>query len=81
MKRILFAVLSIALAGFALASFAAVSVIAFAAIASLTLWASAKAMLQRSAPQPAYVRTESRTPHDQRITRVWNDGRGTIIDM
>ena len=80
MKRILFAVLSIALAGFALASFAAVSVIAFAAIASLTLWASAKTML-RSAPQPAYVRTDRRNSQDERITRVWNDGRGTIIDM
>ncbi|MAY62694.1 MAG: hypothetical protein CML29_10820 [Rhizobiales bacterium] len=79
MKRILFAVFSIALAAFALASFAAVSVIAFAALATLTLAGTARTMLQRPAPQPAYART--RPQHDERITRVWNDGRGTIIDM
>ena len=34
-------------------------------------------------PQPVYVRTRSRSEHQQQPTRyrVWNDGKGTIIDM
>jgi len=79
MKRILFAVISIARAGFALASFAAVGILAFAVIATLTLVGTARTLLQR--PQPAYARTETSRARDERITRVWNDGRGTIIDM
>jgi hypothetical protein len=81
MKRILFAVFSIALAAFALASFAAVSMLAFAAIATLTLAGATRAMLQRPQSRPAYARAESGPRRDERIARVWNDGRGTIIDM
>ena len=32
-------------------------------------------------PQPVYVRTRSRSDQQATRYRVWNDGKGTIIDM
>ncbi|MBB4065472.1 hypothetical protein [Gellertiella hungarica] len=47
-----------------------------AAILSLTL--AARAMMPQ--PKPAPVKATPNRP-GERVTRIWNDGRGTIIDM
>lgn len=47
-----------------------------AAILSLTM--AARALMPQ--PKPVHVRAEAKRP-GERVTRIWNDGRGTIIDM
>jgi hypothetical protein len=47
----------------------------FAGILSVTLLA--RAMMLKPKQAPVYAETGS----SHRVTRVWNDGKGTIIDM
>ncbi len=47
-----------------------------AAILSLTM--AARAMMPQQ--KPVHAKAEMRRPGEQ-VTRIWNDGRGTIIDM
>lgn len=47
----------------------------FAGILSMTLLA--RAVMQKPKQAPVYAEARN----GQRVTRVWNDGKGTIIDM
>ena len=48
-----------------------------AGILSLTLLT--RSLMGQPKPAPAYARAEARD--GRRVTRIWNDGKGTIIDM
>ena len=60
-----------------LALFTASLTIAFAGILSVLM--IARALTAKLKPVP--VRAKSRHQQQQQQMRVWNDGRGTIIDM
>jgi hypothetical protein len=56
--------------------------IAIAGVATVLLfgqWLSN--LLTQNDPKPVRVRARTRRTHDGREIRVWDDGRGTIIDM
>lgn len=50
--------------------------LALAAILSLTM--AARALMPQ--PKPVHAKATVRRPGAE-VTRIWNDGRGTIIDM
>ena len=73
---------SLAIAAFGLVILAAAAAftlsmtLAFATILSLTLAARMISAKLRRAPVPVRARTDAKSS-----MRVWNDGRGTIIDL
>lgn len=83
MNRLLLAVLAVAMAGFAFTSFVALSVIGLIGWATFAIVNGVRGLLPalQPVPQPAYARSCCRTRRSDGINRVWDDGRGTIIDM
>lgn len=58
--------------------------IAVAGVASVLLfghWMSSVLSGQERRPQRVYARAHSTKQPEERGIRVWNDGKGTIIDM
>ena len=76
-KKLLFTVAGLAIAG-VLAVFTASLALALLGVGTVLL--AARAISMKLQPQPVPVYAHSRSGRDQ-VQRVWNDGRGTIIDM
>ncbi len=72
-KTAIFTVIGLAIAGMA-AVFTASLLVALAGIGTVLL--ATRALSMKMQPEPVRVRT-----HDGNIRRVWDDGRGKIIDM
>ncbi|MDX3928327.1 MAG: hypothetical protein QHC90_21300 [Shinella sp.] len=77
-RSILLTAAAIVIAGFSLL-FAASVGLAIAGIAAVMIIGSAIAAKLQPAPVRATVRT--RRQAGQREPRIWNDGKGTIIDL
>lgn len=77
MQSILSVLLTVAgIAVLAFFGFVALSLfMVFAGILSMTLMA--RAVMNQPKQSPVYARAKD----GRRVTRVWNDGKGTIIDM
>lgn len=78
-RSIVFTVLSLMIAG-ATFVFAASVGLAIAGIVAVLMLGSMLAAKLQPAPVRATARADRRTP-GQREPRIWNDGRGTIIDL
>ena len=78
-RSIVFTVLSLMIAG-ATVVFAASVGLAIAGIVAVLMLGSMLAAKLQPAPVRARARAERRAP-GQREPRIWNDGRGTIIDL
>ena len=76
-RSIVFTVLSLMIAGATVVFAASVGLAIAGIVAVLMLGSMLAAKLQ---PAPVRARAERRAP-GQREPRIWNDGRGTIIDL
>lgn len=79
-RTVVFTVIGLAVALLATA-FTASIVIAFAGIATVLLAARAMSLHLQPRQQRAYVKAEAQRGMRREPVRIWNDGRGTIIDM
>ena len=79
-RTVVFTVIGLAVALLA-TLFTASLVVAFAGIATVLLAARAISLRLQPKTQRAYVYAEARNAHRSQPVRIWNDGRGTIIDM
>lgn len=72
--------LALGAAGIAIVAVAAVFTLSLTLFlgALLSISLLARMVMGRARPAPAHVRTEKRGGTE---LRIWNDGRGTIIDM
>jgi len=78
-RSIVFTILAMMIAG-ATFLFAASVGLAIAGIVSVLMIGSMLAAKLQPAPVRATARNDRRSP-GQREPRIWNDGRGTIIDL
>lgn len=71
---------ALAAGGIAIFAAAAALTVSLTVVAGAVLSASllARMMMAGRAPQPVYARAKTAS---RREMRVWNDGRGTIIDL
>lgn len=80
LRTVVFTVIGLAVALLA-TLFTASLVVAFAGIATVLLAGRAMTMRMQQKAQPAYVYADRRNANRAQPVRIWNDGRGTIIDM
>lgn len=80
LRTVVFTVIGLAVALFA-TLFTASLVVAFAGIATVLLAARAISLRIQPKEQRAYVYADARRQSGRQPVRIWNDGRGTIIDM
>ena len=79
-RTVVFTVIGLAVALLA-TLFTASLVVAFAGIATVLLAARAISLRFQPKQQRAYVYANARPGDRREPVRIWNDGRGTIIDM
>jgi hypothetical protein len=79
-RTVVFTVIGLAVALVA-TLFTASIVIAFAGIATVLLAARAMSLHLQPTQRQAYVRAEANRDTPRQPVRIWNDGKGTIVDM
>jgi hypothetical protein len=79
-RTVIFTVIGLAVALLA-TLFTASIVIAFASIATVLLAARAMSLHLQPAQRRAYVRAQASRDTPRQPLRIWNDGKGTIVDM